>query len=187
MSTTEPNVAPTPTPQRGHTKAWIGIVLALVLVSVGLLVWALSLRSDLDSSEQEVADAQAQVAKAQDSGGTIRETLKGAYDALVADIGSTQSDIATIQQDIEQAKASVQQATENARTAAASASDDVKAQVDEAKANVDVAKGNAQIAADCGQAYLSALGSLFSGESVDTVRQQLQSISADCKAAFSGA
>ena len=46
----------------------------------------------------------------------------------------------------------------------------------------------AKIAADCGKAYVSALGKLFEGESIksqaEVVKQELQSISSQCKAAF---
>ena len=49
--------------------------------------------------------------------------------------------------------------------------------MDEAQARGETAGAKATIAADCGRAYLSALGSLFDGDSVRTqvaaVRKQL--------------
>jgi hypothetical protein len=52
-------------------------------------------------------------------------------------------------------------------------------------------EGQAAVVADCAKAYISALGALFEGDSVsaqaEVVKQQLESISATCKAAFEGA
>lgn len=174
---------------------WISA--ALALVCVGLLVWALSINSDLDETEQQVADLQTQVEQAQDTGGSLQTALQGAYEQLTQAVGAAQANVDSTRQSIEQAKANVQQAQQDAQAAAsqaadtaASAADQARARIDEAQANTEVAKGQAQIAADCGKAYLGALGALFEGDSVtsqlETVRTQLQGITADCRTALSG-
>ena len=82
------------------------------------------------------------------------------------------------------------QAATRASDTAADAADRAQARVDEAQAQAQEAQAKTQIAADCGKAYLSAFGSLFSGasvrEQVATVRDQLQGISSDCQAALAG-
>ena len=61
---------------------------------------------------------------------------------------------------------------------------------EKAQAETEAADSKAAITADCAKAYVSALGALFEGESVqaqaEVVKQQLDSISATCKASLEG-
>jgi len=196
MSTTEPQPTTTPSPVRRHSP-WIWVSAVLVLVCIGLLVWALTLDSDLQSTQDDVTALQAQVAQAEESGGTVTAALKTGFDTIAEQIGATQADVAATQEQIGAAKAKITQAQEDAQTAATQATDNannaadrVKARVDEAQARAEEAGAKTQIAVDCGKAYMAALGTLFSGDSVtaqvSAVREQLQSISADCQGAFAG-
>jgi DNA repair exonuclease SbcCD ATPase subunit len=200
MSTTEPQPAATPaaTPSpRRRRNPWIWISAALLIVSAGLLVWALVLDSDLEDTQADVTALRAQVEESEQSGSTAAAALQAGFNALAQQVGVTQADVEATQQEIQDAEQTVAQAQEDARAAAerasasaADAAERAKARVDEAQAQVEEAEARTQIAADCGKAYLSALGSLFSGDSVReqvaAVRDQLQGISANCQAALAG-
>jgi hypothetical protein len=187
--------AGTDAPKRRSPWIWISALLALV--AAGLLVWALTIRSDLDSTQQDVDQLQAQVDQGKETGGTVIAAAKSAYDALVQQLGSTSEDLATAEQDLGNAKqdaAQAEQEADAAKQAAAkadNAADKANAEADQAKAEAQVAESKTAIAADCGKAYVSAIGALFEGEDVraqaSAVREQLQSITADCKTAFAGA
>lgn len=196
MSTTEPQPTATPSPVRRRSP-WIWVSAVLAIVCIGLLVWALSLDSDLQSTQDDVATLQAQVADAEQSGSTVTAALKAGFDTIAEEIGATQADVAATQQQIGTAKEKIAQAQEDAQAAATQATDNanaaadrVKARVDEAQARAEEAGAKTQIAIDCGKAYMAAFGTLFSGDSVtaqvSAVREQLQGISADCQGAFAG-
>jgi chromosome segregation ATPase len=169
-----------PTPRK-HRSPWLWVSGVLVLVAAGLLIWALSLQSDLDSTQQDVAELQAQAEKAQEGGGTLSAALKTAYDAITQQLGATSESLANVQADIEQAKQRADQAQQDITSAA----DDAAAK---AQAQVQAAEAKTTIATDCAKAYVSAIGSLFEGDNIRTqlqaIRGQLQGITADCKASI---
>jgi uncharacterized coiled-coil DUF342 family protein len=90
-----------------------------------------------------------------------------------------------------QAEQQAQQDADAAKQAAEKAdhaTDKAKAEADQAKAETEAVQSKAAIAADCAKAYVSAFGTLFEGgDQAATVRDQLQGITADCKAALGGA
>jgi len=170
---------------------------ALLLVCAGLLIWALTLNSDLEGTQKDVQALQTQLDENEQQGATVGAALQAGYEALMGQIGATQADVDATAESIDQAKQTIAQAEKDAQAAAARAADNAssaveqaQARVDEAEARGETAGAKAKIAADCGRAYLSALGSLFAGDSVRAqvaaVREQLQGISADCKAAIAG-
>ena len=195
MATTrpEPN-APSDArvPEKKQRNPWIWVCALLAVVAAGLLIWALSVQSDLDTTQKQVNDLQAEVDRSQSAGGQLVASAKGVVDDLSAQLGATSDDLEQTQQDLEdskQATADAEQAAAAAEDAAGKAkneADKLSAEADQAKAEVQAAEGKARVAADCAKAYVSALGSIFGGEAA-TVRDKLQSITADCKTALGGA
>lgn len=175
---------------------WIWVCGGLALVAAGLLIWALTIRSDLDSTEQEVDDLQSQVEQGQESGSDLVTAAKSVYDDLAQQFGATSDDLADTQQQLDDAE----QVAEEAEQAAAAAEQDAaeadnetdkaKAEAEQAKAEAEAAESKAGIAADCAKAYVSAFGALFEGESVSAhapaVREELKQITGDCKTALAG-
>src|SRR5689334_20239407 len=109
MSTTAPQPAQAPSGKK--SRAWIWISVALAVVCAGLLIWALTLRSDLDSTrsdldktQQDVSELQKQVDQGKDTGGTLVTAAKGVYDQLAQQLGTAKEDLATQQKAIEDAQ-----------------------------------------------------------------------------------
>jgi chromosome segregation ATPase len=180
---------------------WISAGLAVVVVA--LLIWGLTTRSDLDDTQAQLDSANQQVAQLkteaeQNKGvaGTITEVAKGAYDQLAQQLGTTTEDLAATQQDLSTAQQEATKAEQAATEAtqavdqATSATEKAKATADDLRAQADAAKAKGTVAASCAKASIAAIGQLFEGESVQAqaqaVRQQLQTIGADCKSAFAG-
>jgi chromosome segregation ATPase len=176
---------------------WIWVSVVLGLVAVGLLVWALTTQSDLDNAEQEAEAAQAQVEQGKKTGGAVLVGGKAAYDEVTEELGATTDDLDATEKDLQNAQKDADQAEQKAKAAEQDAAqadneaDKAKAETDKARAETEAAESKAVIAADCAKAYVSALGMLFEGESVkaqaEAVKQQLDSISATCKASLEGA
>jgi chromosome segregation ATPase len=176
---------------------WIWVSVVLGLVAVGLLVWALTTKSDLDNAEQEADAAQAQVEQGKKTGGAVLVGGKAAYDDVTQELGARTDDLAATEKDLQKAQKNADQAEQNAKAAEQDAAqadneaDKAKAETDKAQAETEAAESKAAITADCAKAYVSALGMLFEGESVkaqaQAVKQQLKSISATCKASLEGA
>ncbi len=185
MSTTQPQppVAPEQASSHKRRNPWIWISALLAVVAVGLGIWAYSAQSDLDSTQQDVADLQAQVDKSKETGSTVLATVKAAFQDLSAQLGATNQDLAGTKQELADAQASAEKAAQDASNA-------VKGSTEEAQAKAQEAESKATVAADCAKSYAGAFGALFEGDSVRaqaaTVKQQLQDISATCKTALSG-
>src|SRR4051794_40158583 len=173
-------------PKKKH-NAWIWISAVLAVAAIGLLIWALQTRSDLDSTQQKNADLEAQVDQGQQTGGAVLTAVQGLINDLAAQLGATNEDLADTQaklDDSQQAEQDAQQAADAAKQEAEkadNATDKAKAEADQAQAEVAAAESKASVAADCAKAYVSAFGTLFEGgDQAATVRDQLQGITADC-------
>jgi hypothetical protein len=180
--------APAGQPSRRSAWMWVSIVLAVV--AIGLLVWALSTKSDLNSTQSDLDKANQQIAqlntKSEQSKGvasTITAAGKAAFNALAQQLGVTSADLAATQQQL-------QTAQQNAQQAAQQAQDKTKSKTEQLQAQVNEAKANASVAANCAKASLSAIGGLFDGNGIisqlPTVKSNLQSIGTQCKTALSG-
>jgi septal ring factor EnvC (AmiA/AmiB activator) len=86
-------------------------------VDVGLLIWALTIRSDLDSTQQDVDQLESQLDQSKETGSTVASAIKTAYDDLVAQLGSTQEDLAASEQEINDAKDAQAKAEQDAEAA----------------------------------------------------------------------
>jgi chromosome segregation ATPase len=176
MATTSPRdesapAGPAPKKKRNH---WVWISVVLGVAAIGLLIWALQTRSDLNAANDKNADA------------------KNVINGLATQLGATNEDLADTQDKLDDAKAAEEQAQKDADAArdkaesADNAADKANAEADQAQAEADAVQSKASIAADCAKAYVSALGSLIGDGDQTAVKQQIQGITADCKAALEG-
>jgi chromosome segregation ATPase len=171
---------------------WLWISAGLAVAVVGLLIWGLKSQSDLDSAQQDVTHLQAQVEQGQQTGGAIAASVKQVFNDLQNQLSSTTGDLAATEQKVKGAEAAAADAEQEAAAAKQQASqatnqtDKAKAEADQAKAEAKAANSKVQVAAGCAESYVSAFGALFDGQGSDEVRQQLQTITADCKAALAG-
>jgi uncharacterized membrane-anchored protein YhcB (DUF1043 family) len=198
-----PSSSGTSTNQKSRRSAWMWVSVVLAVVAVGLLIWGLTTKSDLDDTQSQLTSANQQVQQLktdaeQNKGvaGTIVEVAKGAYNQLAQQLGATSEDLAATQQDLstaQQEATKAEQAATEAKQAvdqASSAADKAKAKAGDLQAQANAAKAKGTVAANCARASVAAIGQLFEGESVQAqaqaVRQQLQTIGADCKSALAG-
>ena len=188
----QPVVPPGEPPPKKHRSPWIWVSGALALAAVGLLIWGVSTQADLNSSKDDVSDLQTQVSNES----TESEAAKDLADDLADDLGATNEDLAATEQQLEQTEQSADKANAEADAAeedvdqAQNATDKAEAEAKQAKAEADAAESKTETAADCARAYVTAFGALFEGESVKSqaqvVREELESISAQCRSALSG-
>jgi chromosome segregation ATPase len=201
----------TPQPASKHRGPWPWIALALAVVAVGLLVWALVLRSDRDDAQQQASNSVNAVAQ-----------LKQANDDLSEQLGVTSEDLGAAQQDVKEAEQARQDAEDQADAAAQKAADAQKqvdaaneqaaqatsdsersaaqaaeaeaqaqaaqAQADQSKADADAADARGQVVADCAKAYASAIGGIFGTDdreaAVADAKAKIADITDDCQAAL---
>jgi DNA repair exonuclease SbcCD ATPase subunit len=178
-----------------HVWIWISAVLAVV--AIGILVWALTVQSDLDGTQSDLDQANAQVAELEagaEQTENVQDTavvaLKAAYEELTAQLGTATEDLATATADLQAAQSTSEQAAQ-AAAAAKEKAGEVKGSVEQAQATADQAQLEAEAArakgaviADCAKASFSVVGELLDGGSLSTVRDSVQSIAADCKTAL---
>ncbi len=169
---------------------WIWVSAGLGLVAAGLLIWALTTQSDLDSAQQDSEELQSQVDQGKETGSAVVAEVEAAYDDVTQQLGATNEDLAKTEQDLEQAEQDAAQAEQGAAAAkqdaaeAENETDKAAAEAAQAKSEAEAANSKTAIAAECAQAFASALGTLFEGESASA---ELESISATCKTALEGA
>src|SRR4051812_17909762 len=85
------------TPKRHRPWGWIGISAVLVLATVGLLIWAIGLNSDLNDQKAKTEEAQQ------------------AATAANAQVEELSTEVGTIKQSVADATAKLQQAGANAQ------------------------------------------------------------------------
>jgi septal ring factor EnvC (AmiA/AmiB activator) len=74
--------------ERRHSR-WIWVSALLAIVAVGLTIWALTLKSDLDSTQQELEAATQQLASTKQELDTTKQQL-GAAQQDVEDLKTSQ-------------------------------------------------------------------------------------------------
>jgi cytoskeletal protein RodZ len=183
-------------PERKKRSPWMWVSIVLAVVAIGLLVWAVTTKSDLDNANADNAALQAQNEQGKETGTAAVTAVKSAYDDVTQQLGATTEDLTATEQDLKDAEQQAAKAQDDANAAkqqAADAKDEsakANAQADEAQAELDAAQSKARIAADCAKAYVTAIGGLFGGGDVsaaaDKVKQDVQGITADCKTALAG-
>lgn len=195
-----PPAATTPVPRdpasgaERHRNWWPWIAAGLAVVAIGLLVWGLHERSDAN-------DAQAKLEQSQQTQSTLASSAKKAYNSLTAQLGLANESAAASEQAVKDAEAqsassekAAQDAQQAAKQAEQSASDSqsqakaAQAEATAATAELKAAESKLEVARQCGQAYVSAIGTLFDGNDpkaqAASVGDQLRSITAECKTAL---
>jgi chromosome segregation ATPase len=197
MSTREPHGSATPgQPVNRRRNPWIWVSAALGLIAIGLLVWGLNTKSDLDDAEKDIGQLQAQISQGKQTGSAAAASYKSAYNDLQQQLGTTQEDLGTTQKDLEEAEQSAAQAEEDAAAArqeaaqAGNQTDKANAEAKQAEAEAQAAESKATVTAECAKAYLSSLGALFEGDDpsaqASAVSEDLKSITDSCKRALAG-
>lgn len=177
-----------------HRSPWLWVSLLLGAVAIGLVVWALTLKSDRDDARQQLTSTEQQLDQTKSdleqqqaqpaatptpednrSGGALvaaggLAVAKSVYDDLTSQLGATQEDLAATEKELEQANADAEKAQKDADAAekkakdAGNETDKANAETDKAKADAKAAESKATVVADCTKAYFSALGTLFEGD-----------------------
>jgi hypothetical protein len=182
---TQPAAPAAPPPEETHHGPWRWISIVLAIAVVGLLIWGLRTNSDLNGAQDDNAALK-----------SFSASAKSAYDDVSEQLGATSSDLAESEQQVDEAKADASQAEKDAaaakEAAAKAESDQAKAdaEAEQARADAEAADSKAKIAAGCAKAYVSAFGGLFEGDEssggAEKAGQELEAVTADCKAALSG-
>ena len=87
-----------------HRSPWMWVSALLLLACAGLLIWALTLDSDLESTQKDVQALQTQLDENEQQGATVGAALQAGYEALMGQIGATQADVDATAESIDQAK-----------------------------------------------------------------------------------
>jgi chromosome segregation ATPase len=156
-------------PQRRHSR-WIWVSALLALVAVGVTIWALTLRTDLDSAQQELDSTTQQLASTkQDLDKTKKQlattqqgiddlqssqrrrtgvalvTGKVVYDEFAKQLGAAHDELAATQQDVQDANKAAIHAEQDAEAAKQDAAD-ASTETEKAEAEAKQAKAESQAA-----------------------------------------
>ena len=173
-TSTQPATSPADEAPRRRRNPWVWASGLLALVAAGLLVWALAVASDRDSTQDELESTQQQLTSAEQQLGETEQELeqqqssdatseegdqgggaivaagglaaaKAVYDDLTEQLGATEEELAATEQDLKDANADAKQAEEDA-AAAEKKIDQAGNETDKAKAEADKAKADAKAA-----------------------------------------
>jgi chromosome segregation ATPase len=186
--TTQPPQGPDEQVEPRHpARKWIIATVVLLVAVVGVGAYALSLRSDVDDKDAQIASQQQQLDEqqgaaddVQDAAASLAEDAQQALGALGDQIEKIQSQAEATQEETQKAIEDAEQAAQDAQERADSAQDDVE----EANARADEAEAQAQAAGACARGYLSAIGSAFDAGSVEEGVSQamsgIESLNSSC-------
>ena len=168
-------------PKRG-ARAWIVATIVLAVVAVGLGAWALSLRSDVDDKDAEIAAQQQQLEEQKGVANDIREAAGGIAQDVQQGMRDLAHQLEEVQGTATATQEQTQQAIDRAETAAANAQAQVKdagSELDRARAQADEAGAKAEAAAACARGYISAIAGAFDAPSLsDGVAQAKSAVQA---------
>jgi chromosome segregation ATPase len=195
MATTEPQRDAAGTDDAAQKKKrspWLWVSIGLAAAVIGLLIWGINSQSDLDNAQKDVQDLQSQMDQGQETAGALVASVKDVFNDLKAQLGSVNEDVAASEQQVKDADAAAAKAEQDAAAAekqageAKSKTEKANAEADQAKAEAKAATSELEVAAGCAKSYVSAFGALVDGHSSSDVKQQLETITADCKTALAG-
>jgi len=172
-----------------QSRGWVIATVVFAIAAIGLGAWALSLKSDNDDKDAQIAAAQKQLdAQQQSVAGKLKEAASGiagdtqqALQDLGTQLDQVQGTATATQQDVEAAINEAQTKADDARTRAEQAGSDA---VDKAQAQADEASARADEAAACARGYLSAIGSAFDAGSitagVEQAKSEIEALQGSC-------
>jgi hypothetical protein len=171
------------------TRKWIVATVVLLVAVVGIGAYALSLRSDVDDKDAQIAAQQKQLEEQQsvkghlqDAAAKLADDVQQAFGQLGDQLNEIQSQAGATQADVLAAIKNAEQAAAAAKARAEGAQDEVK----KAKARADEAQAKAKAAAACARGYLSAIGGAFDAASVSKGVSQAMSDIEELNASCSG-
>ena len=153
-------------------KPWMWLSVLLTAISAGLLIWALTIDSDLDSTQQALETTQQELAGSQEELDNTKQELdatkqevaqpqsegdggdrtgaallaaKALYDEFADQLDATREDLAATQQDLEEAEKTAAEAEQDA-VAATQAAAEAGDETEKAKAQTQQAKAEAKAA-----------------------------------------
>jgi FtsZ-interacting cell division protein ZipA len=202
-SSTPPNdPAPWPSPpeapKSGHKRPIVWMIVAgiAVVAAIGLGVWAVSVHSDLEASQADLAaqtaatqEAQAQAQAQADAAAAVAAEVdkinadNEVYVVSNDDVAQAESDVAAAEEAVNQANAAAAEAS----AAAAAAQDEaskLRAELEQARAERDLARAQRQQARLCARGSLGVFSSL--GKSPEEAAAEMETISSACAASVSG-
>jgi chromosome segregation ATPase len=161
---------------------WIVATVVLLVAVVGVGAYALSLRSDVEDKDAQIAAQEKQLAEqqgvaddVQDAAAGLADDAQQAFGQLGEQLDEIESDAAASQEAAQAAIGEAEQAAADAKARADSAEDEVE----EANARADEATAKADAAAACAGGYLSAIRGAFDAASVsEGVTQAMTDIEA---------
>ena len=189
--TTDPDVQP-PTgsvdQQPRRARKWIVATAVLLVAVIGIGAYALSLRSDVEDKDAQIASQQQQLEGQQGVADDVREAAAGiggdvqqALAQLGEQIDEIQSQADATEEETQQAIEDAEQAAEDAKARADSAQDEVE----EASARAEEAEAQAEAAGACARGYLAAIGSAFDAaslsEGVSAATSEIETLNASCR------
>jgi hypothetical protein len=174
-------------PPRHPARKWIIASIVLLVAVVGIGAYALSLRSDIDdkdaqiaSQQQQLEDQQGVANEAQDAAARLGDDVQQAFAQLGDQIDEIESQADATQEETQQAIEDAEQAADDAKARADSAEDEVE----EANARADEAEAQAEAAGACARGYVSAIGSAFDASSVSdgvsAAMSEIETLNASC-------
>jgi hypothetical protein len=182
-----------PEQRRGHSRWWIVATLVFAVIAIGLGAWALSLRSDNDDKDAQIADQQQQLEEQQGVAGQVRETARGVTEDAQQALSELGAQLDDIQRAAETTQEDTQQAIDQAKQAAADAkqeADQAADELDKARAEADEAGARADEAAACARGYVSAIGSAFDADSIEAgverAKTEIESLQGSCSGVLGG-
>jgi septal ring factor EnvC (AmiA/AmiB activator) len=166
--------SPTDEAPKRRRNPWVWVSGLLAVIAAGLLIWALTVASDRDSTQDELESTQQELTSSkqqldeteqdleqqQTSDATADESgsdggalvaagglaaAKRVYDDLTEQLGATEDELAATEQDLKDANADAKQAAQDADAAEKDAAQ-AGNETDKAKAEADKAKADAKAA-----------------------------------------
>jgi multidrug resistance efflux pump len=168
---------------------WMIIAGIAVVAAIGLGLWAVTVNSDLEASQSDLAAqtaateaAEAQVAaqmEAAEAAAAELEKIDESNEIYVVsdeDVAQAESDAAAAQAALDEANAALAAAQDEAST--------LRAQLEQARAERDLARAERQQARLCARGSLGVISGLGAGD--DQAAEEMETVSSACAASVPG-
>jgi len=182
--------------QKKHRSPWLWVSLVLALAVIGLAVWGINTKSDLDDANTTIDHLQNQLGASAVTGTAVAASYKNAYNELEQQLGSSTADLSTTQAQLEDSQKAADQANEDAAKAkdkadkAANETDKANAQTEQAQAETKAAQEQTKTVTNCSQALLTSIGAVLQADDpkaeAEKQKSELEPIAANCKKALGG-